>query len=69
MTTYRQQPDGTWVAAAPLPWSPGYDVEVGQYGRWELYAADRLVAKGTNSWLGRVLAIRRAIRRDRKATP
>lgn len=65
MPTYQQRPDGTWVPASSLPWAPGYDAEVtGQ--RWELFDRDRLVASGSNrTRLGRALAIRWAIRRNR----
>jgi len=68
MPTYQQRPDGTWGPAPSLPWALGYDAEVtGQ--RWSLFDRDRLVASGTNrTRIGRALAMRRAIRRDRTRT-
>lgn len=66
MPVYQQHSDGSWGPAVPLDYAPGYDVEVGQHGDWQLYRdGDHLVTAGRNmNKFIRTLIIWRAVRRD-----
>lgn len=62
----RQNPDGTWSPAEPLPFAPGIDIELERFGRssrWTAYRGADIVGSGRiRTRLGLVLA-RRSWRR------
>jgi hypothetical protein len=71
MTTSRQNPDGTWTPAEPLPLTQDFDVEVHGTGpyRWEAWVGMTEVATGSaRTRLGLWFAITRAKRRYARNT-
>lgn len=64
MSVVRQNPDGSWSPAEPMPYQAGLDVEVHRDGQWEMYDGAQLVAHGTAlTKLGLAFAVGRARRR------